>query len=305
MVNKNTKTAKVRLPEPRSQVPVRTIGQARSPFEDLYHGALLQPWWQFFVLAMSAWLAVITVFALAYYLSPGSISNVNTFEGAFYFSVQTITTIGYGVMAPVTRVGNVIVTFEALTGTLLIALLAGATFAKFARPTARVLFSARAVVSPRNGVPHLMVRMANWRHNAVIDAQARFFVLVTETTREGDTTRRPMELKLLRDRAPFFSLTWTAMHPIDEDSPFRDPKIVERLRSEDAAIFVSVTAFDVTMAQTVSAQHQYPVAEIAWNARFADVIDVRPDGARVIDYTKFHEIVPISTESEGEQRATA
>jgi inward rectifier potassium channel len=290
----DTPVKKVRHVEGRSLPMVKTVGQARSPFEDVYHSVLTRPWWQFFVMVSLAWLALITVFAVAYALLPGAIANAHTLEDAFFFSVQTISTIGYGVMSPVTRAGHLVVTFETLVGTLFLALLTGATFAKFARPTAKILFCEKAVVCPRNGVPHLMVRMANWRHNAVVDAQARIFVLVTETSLEGEVMRRPWELKLVRERTPFFALTWTAMHPIDESSPLHDQKLLDQMRADGAEIFVSISAFDLALSQTVNAQHAYRVSALAWNARFADVMTVLPSGLRVVDYTKFHQVNPIA-----------
>src|SRR5262249_8474492 len=142
------------------------------------------------------------------------------FEDVFYFSVQTLATIGYGTMAPATRYGHVIVVLEALVGTLGVALVVGVTFAKFARPTARVLFSERIVCTLRDGVPHLVFRLANWRGNMVVEGQLRVFVLMVEKTSEGDTIRVPRELPLVRDRTALFALTWTPMHRIDRQSPF-------------------------------------------------------------------------------------
>src|SRR5262249_27446636 len=153
-----------------------------------------------------------TFFALLYMSAPGSVLNARdgSFEDAFFFSVQTLATIGYGVMSPGTRFGHIVVTLEALTGILGVALITGLTFAKFARPTARALFTEKAVFSRRNGVPHLMFRMANWRRNMVVEAQLRVILPAEEKTAEGETMRKVTELALVRDRTPMFSLTWNA-----------------------------------------------------------------------------------------------
>lgn len=275
--------------------PIEAIGQRTPIHEDLYHRILTRPWRQFFLLACGVFLALNAVFALLYMAQTGAIASARSgsFEDAFFFSVQTMATIGYGAMAPATRYAHVVVTVEAMMGTLYTALLTGLTFAKFARPRARVLFSDKAVVGPRNGVPHLMFRMANWRHNNIIEAQLRVVLLVMERTQEGDEMRRPVEIPLVRDRNALFILTWTAMHRIDEASPFYDKEALLRLRDTGAQLFLTITGTDETIGQTVHARYAYTIDDIHWDRRFVDVLQVRPDGTRIIDYTKFSDVVPL------------
>ena len=180
------------------------------------------PWWRFFAYVAATWVGINALFAVVYMASPDCILNARPgdFEDAFYFSVQTLATIGYGTMSPATRYGHIVVVVQALVGTLGVALVTGATFAKFARPTARVLFSNRAVVQTRDGVPHLVFRLANWRGNMVVEGRLRVSILLLHTTREGDIIRNPVDLPLVRDQTPLFALTWMAMHRIDERSPF-------------------------------------------------------------------------------------
>jgi inward rectifier potassium channel len=287
-----------RRPLPTQQFPaIHAVGLHRAPFEDFYHSILVRPWWQFVLLVAAAFVGVNALFALAYLLGPESVSNVRpgSFEDAFYFSVQTLGTIGYGNMSPVTRYGHVIVTIEAFTGILSVAVITGVTFAKFSRPTARVLFSAKVAAPTRHGVPHLQFRMANQRRNMVVEAQLRALVLVAEETPEGERIRRPIDLALVRDRTALFTLTWTAMHIIDEKSPFYGPGALERLRAQGGEIFLSFSGVDETFAQLIHARHRYGLDDIAWNARFADVLQVAPDGTRVIDYQHFDEVVPLET----------
>jgi inward rectifier potassium channel len=290
----------LRLAKTSTKLPeVVTIGQKRTPLEDVYHWILTRTWPQFFGVVAAAFVGINAVFAVAYMLVPGAITNLpaGSFEDAFYFSVQTLATIGYGVMAPATRAGHLLVAVEALVGMLCVALMTGITFSKFARPTARVLFADIMTITPRAGVPHLMFRMANWRGNQMVDAQLRVIVLVTETTPEGETMRIPVELKLVREKTYFFILTWMPMHKIDETSPFHGPDAIEKLRQQRAEIFLSLTGYDETMGATVHTRHTYKLDDIVPNARFADVLEVRPDGTRVLNYEHFHEAIPMDLAS--------
>jgi inward rectifier potassium channel len=184
-----------------------------------------------------------------------------------------------------------VVVLEALTGTLGVALVTGATFAKFARPTARVLFSAKAVVNVRDGVPHLVFRLANWRNNMVVAGQLSVVLLVLEKTAEGDTIRKPVELPLVRDRTALFALTWVPMHRIDRASPFWGGEAaIERLRAVGAELYLSFTGLDETLGQQIHARYSYRLEDIVLNARFVDVLTIEPNGRRTIDYTGFHDV---------------
>jgi inward rectifier potassium channel len=278
-------------PNERTQPGIRARGQQVPFFDDLYHRVLSMPWTSFFLYATAGWLATNALFAILYWLQPGCVANADGFEDAFYFSVQTLATIGYGGMSPATRYGHLVVVLEALVGTLGVALIVGVTFAKFARPTARVLFSERLVCNVRDGVPHLVFRLANWRGNMVVEGQLRVFVLVMEKTQEGEVIRVPRELPLVRDRTALFALTWTPMHRIDPQSPFwGGTAAVERLREQGAEIFLAFTGLDETIGQPVHARYRYKLEDIVWNARYVDVISVDADGTRIIDYSSFHEI---------------
>jgi inward rectifier potassium channel len=271
---------------------IRAVGRPWQPTKDIYHFLLRRSWTAFFLVVASGFLCANALFALLYVAQPGSIQNARpgSFEDAFFFSVQTLATIGYGGMAPATRYAHIVVTGEALIGILSVALVTGITFSKFARPTARIVFSNRMVVTSRNGVPHLMFRLANWRQNQVLEAQLRLAILLTETTAEGETLRRPQELALTRDRNPLFSLTWLAMHKIDEASPFHAPGALERLRREKAQLFVTLYGVDETVGQNIHARHRYELDDIVWGGRFRDLLTDLEDGSRLLDYRVFHDI---------------
>src|SRR5262249_18318240 len=151
------------------------------------------------------------------------------------------------------------------------------------KPTARVLFSQNAVVSPRFGVPSLMFRMANERTNRIVRAELTLHLLKNEQTPEGESLRRFHDMKLLRDYTPVFGLTWLAVHPINQESPLYG-QTLKSLKEDDAEIVASFTGIDDTFLQAVHAQHSYIPEEILWNASFEDVILTRPDGETVIDY---------------------
>jgi inward rectifier potassium channel len=267
-------------------------GQAFELGGDAYFALLTRPWWQFCV-AVSLYLLVINaVFAGLYMLDPGGVTNTRpgSFEDAFFFSVQTLATIGYGTMAPISRYSHIVVTVESVLGILAVGSFAGIAFARLSRPTARVLFSEKIVIRPRDGVPHLQLRIANWRTNLIIEATLRVYVLATQRTTEGEVLRTPLELKLVRSSNPVFFLTWTAMHAIDESSPFFGDGAMARLAADKTPIYASLTGYDQTMGQTVHAYAEYALADIVPNARFADVVSVRPDGTRELDFSRFHDV---------------
>lgn len=276
---------------------LQAVGRKFAPWQDLYHWLLQRSWATFFALILVLFVLLNLLFACTYWVSPGCITGTasHSFEDCFFFSVQTLATIGYGTMAPATRYAHVLVSFEALTGVISTALITGLTFAKFARPTSRVLFADKIAVGTRDGVPTMCFRMANYRQNTVTEAQLRIILLVTDVTREGEEHRSPIELKLVRDRSPTFILTWTAMHVVDESSPFYGEGAIERLRARRAEMYALLTGVDETFGQTIHGRYYYRLDDIVQNARFADVITLLPSGQRRIDYTRFHEVVPIAT----------
>jgi len=276
--------------------PIRAIGIERALHKDVYHFILARGWSTFFALVGTTFLGANVLFASLYLAQPGCIAHARpgSFEDAFYFSVQTIATIGYGGMYPLTRYAHMVVVMEAMTGILGIAVITGLTFTRFARPSARVLFSNKLTITPRDGVPHLMFRMANWRRNRIVEAQLRVTILVTERTREGEVLRKQVDVPLVRDRTAVFFLTWTALHKIDADSPFYGPDAIAKLGEKNASLFLSLIGFDETIGQTISARHEYGLSDIAVGARFVDVLGADERGRFQIDFSKFHDVVPLA-----------
>jgi len=276
----------------RSTEGVRRVGSARITRHDAYHLLLTMPWRWFFGIQAAAYVLFNAVFALLYLVAPGSIANAKpgSFTDAFFFSVQTMATIGFGVMAPATFYANVMVTIEALLGMASVAVAAGLIFARFSQPTARVLFSNVAVVTPFNGVPTLMFRCANERRNQIFEAQVHVDFARQETSAEGMDLRRSYELDLARNRNPQFSLSWTVMHPIDAESPLYgiDPDL---LAGQEASIVVTLTGIDETISQRVFARTAYRADEILWGRKFVDILSETEDGQTLVDYRRFHDTV--------------
>lgn len=274
--------------------PVERIGLARRPvFGDLYHYLLVTSWARFFALIAGTYLAANAVFALLYRAVPGSLESAapGSFADCFFFSIQTMATIGYGKMVPATLYANVLVTFESLLGILGVALVTGLTFAKFARPTARVLFSRVCVVAQRDGVRSLLFRMANERDTQIVDANLHVVLSIEDVTPEGEKIRRFHSLELARDRAATFALSWTGIHPITAKSALFGLTKAD-LVGRNANLIVSLTGIDETFATTVHARASYGADAVLFDAVFEDIIVWKPDGTRAVDYTKFHATRP-------------
>ncbi|HYS46151.1 MAG TPA: ion channel [Rhizomicrobium sp.] len=277
-----------RLPRGRRVAVVK--GQDSGRFMDFYHKILTVSWpWFFFQLA-AAFIVVNLAFAMLYAVDRNGIANARpgSFADVFFFSVQTLGTLGYGVMAPRTLYANLLVTVESFTGILTIALFTGIIFARFSRPFARVVFSNVAVVAPFDGVPTLMFRAANQRGEAIMDASVVVTLARQHTTLEGVTMRRFHELKLMRSSNSLFALSWTVMHPIDRDSPLYG-LTQKDMEAQDMEIVVMLNGLDEILADRIYARHAYWADEIVWDRRFVDVISLTPGGDRVVDLTRFHD----------------
>ena len=273
---------------------VVAIGLSNPWLGDFYHHLLTLPWWAFLVGLAGVYLSLNVLFAVLYLLGNRAIANARpgSFADAFFFSVETISTIGYGQMSPATLYGNIVMTAEAMVGLILIAASAGVLLARFTRPTARVTFSKVAVVTPFNGVPTLSFRLANQRRNQILEAQVSVTLVRDERTSEGEWIRRFYDLQLGRQRSPIFAMTFTVMHPIDSTSPLVNAT-ASSLAAEAAEIVVTVTGLDETISQPVHARTSYLAHEVLWNRRFVDVFTQTRDGRLAIDYRRFHDTEPL------------
>ena len=265
--------------------------------QEPYYLLLTVPWWGFLLLTILSYILVNALFAWGYVLGGDCIDNAEagSIKDAFFFSVQTLTSIGYGSMHPITDYADILVTTEALVGIIGTSLMTGLAFTRFSQPTAKVIFSQIATVSEHNGIPTLMLRAANQRHNQIIEAQVRVYLMRDEISREGEYMRRFYLLDLLRDRTPRFTLSWTIMHPIDENSPLWQATS-ESLDKTRAMLVVSFSGIDETVCQSLHAPYSYSAKDILWSHRFADIIQQTSQGHQYIDYTHFHHAMPITEE---------
>ncbi|HLW70119.1 MAG TPA: ion channel [Candidatus Binataceae bacterium] len=262
-------------------------------FSDVYHHLLTSSWPLLLLQISAAFFAANALFALVYLLD-GGIENARpgSFSDVYFFSVETMATIGYGRLTPITLFAHIVMSIEALTGFIFLALVTGLIFAKFSRPTARVRFSHSAVVSRRDGVPSLMFRMANVRANQIVEAQVHVVFSRQEKTLEGEPVRRFYDLDLTRKNNAIFAYSWTVIHPIVENSPLYGAS-AEALAAANAWIVASVTGLDETFSQTVYARMYYGNANIRWGARMADIMVNLPDGSFALDFARFDEIEPV------------
>ena len=198
---------------------------------------------------VGVWLTINLAFALLYVLSPGDVANATpgSFSDAFFFSVETLATVGYGVMAPASLYGHIVSAVEIVTGTAFTAIVTGLLFVRFSRPKAKILYADDAVVSMRNGKPTLMLRIANGRQSLMTGATVRLFVLLAERTQEGGFFRRIHDLQLVQSHLPVFVMPWTLMHVIDESSPLFG-HTAETLAATAARIFMTIEARDQALA---------------------------------------------------------
>lgn len=272
---------------------IETLGLRQGFWTDLYHRSMTVYWPVFFGTAAAVFIALNAVFAFLYFLGNEPIANVTGEKPLdfFYFSIETLGTVGYGDMHPQTNYGHLIATVEIFTGMCFLAVLTGLVFARFSRPRARFVFADHPVVTAHDGQSTLMIRMANARHNTISRANARLWLIRAERTKEGDQLRRFYELKLDRSNHPMFVLSWMLFHPIDKDSPLHGTTASD-LADGDALLVLNVGGVDDSSAQQLYARRVYSYHDIRWRHRYRDITSVSPQGRFLLDYTKFHDTVP-------------
>ncbi len=292
--------------KPGPAIPVRTfasseerrrnievIGAPRLGLTDLYHRMLRATWLELFLVVAAIFLVLNALFGLAYF-EMGGVTGAREgyYLDYFFFSVHTFGTIGYGSMYPVSTGAEALMTFEALISLFMTAVVTGMAFSKFARPTARVLWSNVACVSDLDGVPTLFIRAANARMNHMVEASMRVAVLRTEMSKEGERFRRMFDMHLVRSTSPSFILSWTVLHQIVPGSPLYG-MTPEKLRESGSEIVLTLTGLDETLGMTIHARYSFTPSELKFGARLADILGTRTDGGKaILDYRRFNEWVP-------------
>lgn len=268
------------------------LGHDRAPWADLYHELLVASWPVFIGATFLVYLIVLAAFA-GLYLLGGDCYGAGEATGplsAFAFSVQTLTTIGYGTLAPTTPWAHALVTTEVFVGLLGVGLFSGLCFAKFGRPTSRMAFAHHGVITRYDHHPTLMLRVANERNSNIIAARVAIYALLDVETDEGHRMRRFFPLRPVREETPVFSMSWLVMHTIDEHSLLA-PLVTDGAMPELAAIIVSVTGTDATFAQTVHGQAYLQPEQLRIGHRYVDMIR-EVDGMMALDHARLHDTVP-------------
>ncbi len=268
-------------------------GAARYDLRDPYYLAVALSWPWFLASLFAVEVALNVVFACLYLLQPGSIANARpgSFGDAFFFSLETLATVGYGEMVPGTLYGHSISACEIMCGMAFIAIGTGLTFVRFSRPRAKILYAATAVVATHRGRRTLMIRLANGRITALTGASARLVALIGETTPEGQFYRTIHDLRLVQSRMPIFALTWTVMHDLEEDGPLQGwgP---EELAAADVRLFLTIEARDSTLAADIHDTYGYAADEIRFGHRYADAVSIDAEGRTVADLMRLSLLEP-------------
>jgi inward rectifier potassium channel len=265
-------------------------GQRLSFWADISHRCMTASWPAFIAGAVLVFIGFNAVFASLYALGDQPISSIpgGAYIDYLYFSIETLSTAGYGDMHPQTHYGHFVAAVELFTGIFSMSLMTGLIFARFSRPNARLLFADHPVISSHEGKPTLMVRFANERHNIIGNATARLWMLRNVVSTEGEQLRRFYELPLVRNEHPALALSWTLYHVLDEQSPLHGLD-ADDLAASSVSLVVVVSGYDVVAAQTIHARKSYDHPDIRFGQRYADILDISEDGRLRIDYGKFHE----------------
>ncbi|MBP9085533.1 MAG: hypothetical protein KBG15_05410 [Kofleriaceae bacterium] len=280
--------------DPRGRVSIERRGMPRdSGFaSDGYHALRTWRWASVTAAIFGLFLLVNVAFGFALWLGNAKIANATGgFLDYCWFSVETMATIGYGNMAPLDGYAHAMVTLESFVGILVGAMVTGIFYARFATPRARVIFSKVAVIGSHDGKPTLMFRMANARRTAIVEANIRVYVSQNEVLSDGEQMRKVHDVQMVRNTTPLFALSWTALHPIDETSPFFGVT-PEAAMARGMQIIVTFTGIDDQLAATVHSRFLYPFDQFRFNQRFVDIFELDPiTKVRFVNMATFHDTV--------------
>jgi inward rectifier potassium channel len=292
MTNRKPRHEPKPIPIGRREFGLSKLGVHRFDLRDPYHLAVSLPWPGFAAAMLSCWLAINLLFAWLYSLSPGDIANATpgSFADVFFFSIETLATVGYGVMAPTTLYGHIVSAAEIVTGMAFTAIVTGLLFVRFSRPKAKILAAEDAVVTLHNGCPTLMLRVVNARVTMMSNASARLFVLLAEQSEEGLPFRRIHELHLQQSHMPLFIMPWTLMHTISAGTPLHGHD-AEALAEMDARLFLTIEAHDTALSAQVEDIKHYPSHHIRFGMRFDDMVTRDEAGGTTADLSRISALV--------------
>jgi inward rectifier potassium channel len=266
---------------------------------DNYHKLITMSWTKFWLLILGCYLVINIVFAFIY-LAIG-VQNLEGAEGAntyqhfwdaFFFSAQTISTVGYGHISPKGMATNSVAALESMMGLLAFALATGMLYGRFSRPSAKIIYSKNLLVAPYlETCRGLMFRLANLRRNTLIDLDIEIIFSYNEDV-DGKILRRFYQLELERKRVSILTLNWTVVHPLDDKSPLKD-MTREDLEKTQASFAVLLRAFDDSFSQTVHSRTSYQHDDLVWGARFKPAFDRDEEGRIVLDLSRINEFANV------------
>jgi inward rectifier potassium channel len=290
------------MPKPISvrsgQVEFVKVNTAQFDWRDAYQWLLGLSWPQFAAFVAAIYVALNIIFATLFMLGKNSIAGMNagSFLDSFFFSVQTLATVGYGHMYPQTLYGHIVTTVEIMSGVFLLAVMTGLIFVRFSRPTARIMFSKSAIIGRLNGKPTLMVRVGNLRQQSMVEAEFRIMLHRDEPLIEGGDFRYFYNLKLQFDRLAAFPAALTLRHAIDEQSPLYGAT-AESLQASRAMLIVSVVGIDPVIPAAIQTQKDYLASDIVFDQRFVEIYTEHGGGKLTVDYGRLHDTEPADTSS--------
>lgn len=266
---------------------------ARYDFSDPYHFAIELSWKEFALAFIGLELGINTIFALLYIASPGCIANVRpgSFSDAFFFSIETLATVGYGTMAPATFYGHAVSSIEIVCGLVFTAIMTGLLFVRFSKPRPKILFADQAVVTSHNGLRALMVQIANGRLTLLTNAVVRLGLVLLEERAEGHRFRQLHDLTLSNATLSLFPLTWTVMHEIDERSPLAGYD-AEHFKERDARLVLTIEARDHVLGAAIHDMRIYTAGEVLFGMHYAEAVTLDDQLRPVADLTRLSLVEP-------------
>lgn len=272
---------------------MRVVGTGRRrQIRDVYH-VILRARWGYVLLGVATVILMVNFIFACLYDLVGGLGGLRdgSFSEYFFFSVETLGTIGYGNMYPVSLAAGALVTCESIIGLFIVALTTGLIFAKFAALRARIQFARDAVIGPLDGIPTLQFRMGNERSSSIIDAVVRVIMYRTEVSIEGIKLYRMYDIVLERERAPALARSWTVLHRIRPGSLLYGAT-PESLVKDEIEFLVAIFGLDEVTGQNMHARNTYDGAKVLWGARHADMLNERPDGTIELDMSRFNDVLP-------------
>lgn len=277
---------------------VRRIGEISS-IRDTYQFLVRISWWRFNLILLTYFIVLNGLFAGLYValgienikgVPPGD--ALDDFLNAFYFSVQTFSSVGYGSFSPSGHPTLIVASFEAMFGLVSFALATGLLYGRFSKPKSRLIYSNNAIITPHRDGMALMFRVANHRSTVLMEMSCTVLCTLAERDKDGNFRRKYYGLPLEIDSIHFFPISWTLVHQLDDKSPFYGMNETQ-IRESMPELMILIKGFDETFSQEIHSRYSYVVNEFKWNHRFLPCFHVEEDGSVSIDLGKVSDIAPI------------